>query len=113
MKQRGKRFGRRAAWLCVFLLVAFIAHIFYLALYGVAKKNIFLLNSLAYAKNWKQADIPESSKVVFTPAQHIDQGEIELFPGEPMTDDVAAPPVAATASSSRPCAWRGMTSSAP
>ncbi len=88
MKQRGKRFGRRAAWLCVFLLVAFIAHIFYLALYGVAKKNIFLLNSLAYAKNWKQADIPESGKVVFTPAQHIDQGEIELFPGEPMTGAV-------------------------
>lgn len=85
MKQRGKRFGGRAAWLCLFLLVAFIAHIFYLALHGVAPKNIFLLNSLAYAKGWKQADIPESGKVIFTPAQHIDTGEIELLPGQPMT----------------------------
>lgn len=88
MKQRGKRFGGRAAWLCLFLLVVFIARIFYVGFNGVAPKNVFLLNSLAYAKNWKQADIPESGKVVFTPAQHIDQGEIELFPGEPMTGAV-------------------------
>ncbi|MCB1278765.1 family 16 glycoside hydrolase [Prosthecobacter sp.] len=74
-----KRIGGRAAWLCLF---------FVLAQCGPASQNIFPLNGLQFAKAWKQADIPESGKVVFTPAQHIDKGQIELFPGQPMTGAV-------------------------
>jgi len=87
MKQRGTRFGGKAAWLCLFFFAVACVSLFYTGIRssGLAPQSIWRMNNPGFASFWKASDIPESGKVSFTPAWHISEGGIELLPGQPMT----------------------------
>jgi hypothetical protein len=70
MKSAIKHLGGRAAWLCLF---------FVLTQCGPARRSEWKLLSDEFLPAWKAAGIPEEGKVL------IQDGEINLQPGQPMT----------------------------
>lgn len=73
MKQRITHFGGRAAWLCLF---------FVLAQCGPERRGEWKLLTEEFASAWQPAGMAEGGKVT------IQDGEIVLHPGQPMTGAV-------------------------
>lgn len=70
MNSEIKSFGGRAAWLCLF---------FMLAQCGPARRHEWRLLSDEFATSWQASGIPDEGAVT------IQNGEIALQPGQPMT----------------------------